>query len=338
MDENIRASYPKGTIMKHAACILALMALIVLQLSSATAQQYPARPITLIVPFAPGGPVDTIARPVAASMGKPLKQAVVIENVGGAGGNIGVARAAKAAPDGYTILIHHMGMSTSPALYKKLDFDPLADFEYIGLIGDSTSMLLARRDFPSKDLKDFIAYVKANKDKLSFASTGPAGGPPCALLFMNAIKTELLEVVFKSSALGMTELIAGRVDMMCDSVLTATPHVKAGKVKAIGATSKYRSPALPDLPTLDEQGLPGFELTNWMGLYAPKNAPRAATERLVAALQVSLSDPQLLAVLDKLYFKVATPEQATPAGLAQRLKSEIAKWGPILRNVAIQSN
>jgi tripartite-type tricarboxylate transporter receptor subunit TctC len=324
--------------MKQTAGILFALALSVLQLSSAGAQSYPAKPITLIVPFAPGGPVDTVARPLGAGMGKALKQTLLIENVGGAGGNIGVARAARAAPDGYTLLIHHMGMSTSPALYKKLDFDPLADFEYVGLAGESTSMLLARRDFPAKDLKEFIAYVKANRAKLSFASTGPAGGPPCALLFMNAIRTELLEVVFKSSALGMTELIAGRVDMMCDSVLTATPHVRAGKVKAIGATSKYRSAALPDLPTLHEQGLPGFELTNWMGVYAPKGTPRAATERLAAALQAALRDPEVLAVYDKLYFKVAAPGEATPAGLAQRLKSEIDRWGPILKNVAIQSN
>ena len=327
--------------MEYVTRILASIALIALQLagvSAATAQQYPARPVTLIVPFAPGGPVDTLARPLAASMAKALKQAVVIENVGGAGGNIGVTRGAKAAPDGYTLLIHHMGMATSPALYKKLDFDPLRDFEYIGLVGDSTSMLLARRDFPAKDLKEFIAYVKANKDKLSFASTGPAGGPPCALLFMNAIQTELLEVVFKSSALGMNELVAGRVDMMCDSVLTATPHVKAGKVKAIGATSKYRSSALPDVPTLDEQGLPGFELVNWMGVYAPKGTPGPVVDRLVSALQASLRDPDSLAVFGRLHFKVATPDQATPNGLSGRLRSEITKWGPILKNVTIQAN
>jgi tripartite-type tricarboxylate transporter receptor subunit TctC len=339
-DNTRQIHFRRATAMKFTR-VLAAIWVIALQLAgagAAAAQQYPARPITLIVPFAPGGPVDTLARPVAASMAKALKQAVVIENVGGAGGNIGVARGAKAAPDGYTLLIHHMGMATSPALYKKLDFNPLNDFEYIGLVGDSTSMLLARRDFPARNLKEFVAYVKANKDKLSFASTGPAGGPPCALLFMNAIQTELLEVVFKSSALGMNELVAGRVDMMCDSVLTATPHIKAGKVKAIGATSKYRSSALPDVPTLDEQGLPGFELVNWMGIYAPRNTPRPVVDRLAAALQAALRDPELLAILERLHFKVAAPEQATPAGLAQRLKSEIARWGPILKNVAIQSN
>ena len=297
---------------------------------------YPTRSITVIVPFAPGGPVDTLARPVAASMAKTLKQPLLVENVGGASGNIGVARAAKAAPDGYTLLVNHIGMATSPWLFRKLDFDPVADFETIGLIGDSTSMLVARRDFPANDLKEFIAYVKANKDKLNFGSTGPSGGPPCALLFMNAIQTPILEVVFKSSALGMTEVIAGRVDMMCDSVLTATPHIKAGKVKAIGATSKVRSRALPDVPTLEEQGLAGFELANWMGIYAPKNTPREARERLVAALQAALRDPELIAVFDRLDFKTASADQATPAGLALRLKSEIDKWGAVFKKAGVQ--
>ena len=327
--------------MKQARRIQALIVLILFQLmwvSSAAPQQYPNRPITLIVPFAPGGPVDTLARPVASSMAKSLRQTVIVDNIGGASGNIGVARAAKAAPDGYTVLIHHIGMSTSPALFRRLDYDPVADFETIGLIGDSTSMLVARRDFPANDLQGFVAYVKANKDKLTFASTGPSGGPPCALLFMNAIQTEILEVAYKSSALGMTELIAGRVDMMCDSVLTATPYIKAGRVKVIGATSKYRSRALPDVPTLEEQGLAGFELANWMGLYAPKNTPKEVRDRLVSALQASLRDPDLLGVLNRLDLKIATQEQATPAALAERLKSEIDKWGGIFRKAGVQPN
>jgi len=316
----------------------ALMAFQFMWTGIATAQQYPAKPITLIVPFAPGGPVDTLARPVANSMAAQLKQTLIIDNIGGASGNIGVARAAKAAPDGYTVLIHHIGMSTSPALFRKLDYDPLVDFETIGLIGDSTSLLLARRDFPTSDLPGFIAYVKANKDKLTFASTGPSGGPPCALLFMNAIQTEILEVVYKSTALGMTELIAGRVDMMCDSVLTATPYIKAGRVKVIGATSKYRSRALPDIPTLEEQGLTDFALANWMSLYVPRNTPKEAKDRLVSALQASLRDPELLAVLNRFDLKVATQEQATPAALAERLKSEIEKWGGIFRKAGVQLN
>ena len=327
--------------MKQATSIfvsMALMAYALTWVSSASAQHYPTRSITLIVPFAPGGPVDTLARPLAASMAKPLKQTLLIDNVGGASGNIGVTRAARAAPDGYTLLIHHIGMSTSPALFRKLDYDPLADFEYIGLVGDSTSMLLARRDFPGKDLPEVIAYVKANRDKLNFASTGPSGGPPCAQLFMSAIQTDILEVAFKSTALGMTELIAGRVDMMCDSVLTATPHIRAGKVRVIGATSRFRSRALPDVPTLAEQGLAGFELANWMGIYAPKNTPRDVRDRLVSALQASLRDPDLLAVLERLDFKVATQEQATPAALAERLKSEIEKWGAVFRKAGIQPN
>ena len=324
--------------MKQPWIIIASIAWAALSAAGAFAQVYPARPINLIVPFAPGGPVDTLARPVAATMAKSLKQGMLVENVGGASGNIGVAKAAKAPADGYTLLVHHIGMATSPWLFRKLDFDPVADFDPLGLIGDSTSMLVARRDFPAGDLQQFIAYVKTNRDKLSFASTGPSGGPPCAVLFMNAIQTDLLEVAFKSSALAMTELIAGRVDMMCDSVLTAAPHIKAGKVKVIGATSKYRSKALPDVPTLQEQGLAGFELANWMALYAPRGTPREAKDRLVSALQAALKDPELLGVLDRLDFKVAAPDQATPAGLADRLKSEIDKWGSVFRKAGIQPN
>lgn len=316
----------------------ALIALALLCIASAAAQHYPTRAITLIVPFAPGGPVDILARPLAAAMAKPLKQSMLIDNVGGASGHIGVTRVAKGAPDGYTLLIHHIGMSTSPSLFLKLDFDPIADFEYIGLVGDSTSMLLARRDFPGKDLPDIINYVKVNKDKLNFASTGPSGGPPCAQLFMSAIQTNILEVAYKSSALGMTELIAGRVDLMCDSVLTATPHIRAGKVRVIGATSKFRSRALPDVPTLAEQGLTGFELANWMGIYAPKATPREVRDRLVSALQAALRDPELLAVLERLDFKVATQGEATPAALAERLKFEMEKWAEVFKKAGIQPN
>ena len=320
--------------MKRLLLLLAALA----GASAASAQPYPAKPITLVVPFAPGGPADVVARPLALALGKFLKQTLVIENIGGAGGNIGVARVAHAAPDGYTLLAHHMGMATSPALYRNLDYDPLADFETIGQFGDTTSVLLARHDFPAHDLKEFIAYMKANKDKLTFANTGPGGAIHlCSLLFMNAVQIEILTVPYKSSGLAMNDLLAGRVDMMCDSVSTAAARIKAGKVKAIGGTSKYRANSLPDVPTLEEQGLAGFEITNWNGLYAPRRTPSAVIDRLVAALQASLRDPEFVATLSRLDYKIATPEQATPAGLRDRLKSEIDKWGTIIRKAAIQN-
>ncbi len=324
----------RGQVVKRLALLLAALAG-----APALPQQYPAKPLTLIVPFAAGGPADVVARPLAATLARYLAQPVVVENIGGAGGNIGAARVAKAAPDGYTLLSHHMGMSTSPALYRKLDYDPLTDFEYIGLFGDSTSMLLARRDFPATNLSEFISYMKAHKDKLTFANTGPGGAIHlCSLLFMNAVGTELLTVPYKSSGLAMNDLVAGRVDMMCDSVSTATVQIKAGRVKVIGATSKYRSPSLPEVPTLAEQGLAGFEITNWNALYAPKKTPRPVVDRLVAALHAALKDPEFVATLTRLDFKIATPEQATPEGLHDRLKSEIGKWGAIIRKAAIQTN
>lgn len=333
-------AYANGGIKMIAGVFSSLVAVLAAcWIAPLSAQGYPTRPITMIVPFAAGGPADGLSRTVAGAMGKHLKQTIVIENVGGASGNIGVARGAKATPDGYTILYNNIAMATAPLLYRNLDFNPLNDFEYISLIGASPNVLIARGDFPATTFKELLAYVKANQDKLTIADSGP-GGPSnlCALLFMAATGTRLTSVPYKGTAPAMNDLLGKQVDLLCDAAATATPQIKAGRVKAFGITGRSRLAYLPDLPTLDEQGLRGFEMMVWNALYAPKKTPQPVIDRLVSALQASLSDPNLLAYLDKAGSQAVSREQATPAVLQAHLKAEIDKWGPLIKKAGIVAN
>ena len=305
----------------------------------ASAQEYPAKPITMIVPFAAGGPSDILARNLAIAMGKELRQTIIISNIGGAGGNIGTARAAKAAPDGYTILLHNMGMALSPALFRKLEFDPLTDFEYIGLIGEAPSVLIARPNFPAKDFAELLAYLRASKGTVSFANSG-LGGPShlCGLLFMEATQTTLAMIPYKGSAPAMNDLFGGQVDLLCDSVASAIPPIRAGKVKVYGVTTRTRLRALPDVPTFAEQGLKGFELAVWSALFAPKRTPEPIINRLVAALQGAVRDADFRQSLDKLSYEAIPAERITPAALQAHLKAEIDKWGPIIKRAGLQAD
>ena len=303
----------------------------------AQVQNYPVKPITLIVPSAAGGPSDVLARTLGAAMTKRLNQPILVENVGGAGGNIGVLRAARAAPDGYTIMMQNIGMALSTSLYRKLDYDPLADFDYIGIVALGSMALIARANFPAKDFGEFITYVKANKERLSFANSG-IGGPShlCGLLFTSAIGVQLLNVPYKGTGPAMNDLVGGQVDISCDSVSTAAPQIKSGKIRALGVTGKARATLLPDLPTLDEQGLKGFEMTTWQAMYAPKRLPSAVRDRLVEGLQGALRDSDFGATLvGKLGIEPASAEAATPAALQAHLKAEIDKWGPLIRKAGV---
>ena len=235
--------------------------------AAASAQTFPAKPVNMVIPFAAGGPTDTLGRNLGVAWGKLLKQTVIVENVGGAGGNIGVTRIARAAPDGYNILLHHIGMSTSPALYRKLDYDPLNDFEYIGLVADVPMTLIARANFPAKDFTEFLAYIKANKAKLSLANAGlGAASHLCGLLFMSAIQTDFTTVPYKGTGPAMNDLLGGQVDFMCDQTTNTTGQIKGGKVKVYGVTSLARVASLPEVPTLNEQGMKGFEVAVWHGV------------------------------------------------------------------------
>lgn len=300
--------------------------------AAAHAQEYPSKTITMVVPFAAGGPTDTVARLVAQSMGVKLKQQIIVENVGGAGGTIGAARAAKSAPDGYTIFLHHIGQSTAPALYRKLTYNAIDSFEPIGLVTDVPMTLVARKDFPAKDFKELLAYVKANKEKVTYANAGLGSASHlCGMLFMTAIETDLTTVPYKGTGPAMNDLLGGQVDFMCDQTTNTTGQIKAGKVKVYGVTTKTRVASLPDVPTLNEAGLPGFEVAVWHGLYAPQGTPKAIIDTLAGALQVALKDPMVKQRFGDLGTEPVAESRAKPEALKAHLKAEVDKWAPIIK-------
>ncbi|MEA2975371.1 MAG: hypothetical protein QOF19_891 [Alphaproteobacteria bacterium] len=261
----------------------------------ALGQEYPSRPITLVVPFSAGGPGDVIARLLGSSMSATLKQPLVIENVVGAGGTIGTNRVAKAAPDGYTLLLMHVGQATAPALYAKLPFDPVGDFAPIGMVTDVPMILVARPNFPAKDLKELVAYVRAQGDKLTYGNVGLGSASHlCGLMFMSAIETRLTAVYYKGGGPALNDVIAGHIDIYCDPATGPTPYIQAGTIPGYAITGKQRVPTLPNLPTSAEAGVPAFDVTTWYGMYAPRDTPKPIVDALVDALQKALKDPALI--------------------------------------------
>lgn len=322
--------------MMHRIMRSLVAALLLLGVLSAQAQQYPAKVITIIVPFAAGGPSDTIARLTAQTMGTALKATMIVENVPGAGGTIGAARLTQAKPDGYTLFIHHIGHATAPALYRKLSYDAMRDFDPVGLINDGAMTFVARKDFPAKDLKELLAYVAANKDKVNMANAGVGSASHlCGMLFMSAINTDLTTVPYKGTGPAMNDLLGGQVDFMCDQTTNTTSHIKAGKVKVYGVTTAKRIGSMPEVPTMNEAGLPNFTVTVWHALYAPKGTPKAIVDQLSQALQVALKDPTLGQRFADLGSEPVSQERATPEALRVQLKSEIDKWGPIIKKAGI---
>ena len=307
--------------------------------TSAQAQTFPTRTVTVVVPFAAGGPTDTLARSLAQAMGTQLKQTVVIENVGGAGGTIGVARIAKASHDGYNLLLHHIGMSTAPFLYRTLPFKVTEDFAPIGLVADVPMTLIARSNFPPASFKELLPYLKANKDKVTYANAGlGAASHLCGMLFMSAIQAEFITVPYKGTGPAMNDLLGGQVDLMCDQTTNTTNQIKSGKVKVYGVTTKARVPALKDVPTLDEQGLKSFEVEVWHGLYAPKGTPQPVIDTLVRVLQIALTDPKLKTLLADLGTEPVAQNRATPAALASHLKAELEKWGALIKAAGVYAD
>jgi len=312
---------------------LSVIALAMLALSGAAqAQQYPTRNVTMVVPFAAGGPTDTVARVVAQAMGKPMGQTVIVENKPSAGGILAPEQVKNARPDGYTILIHHIGMATIPTLYRQLRFNPLTDFEYIGLINEVPMTIVAKPTMPAKDFKEFLAYIKANEDKVTYANAGiGAASHLCGMLFMNAIQTDFLTVPYKGTGPAMNDLLGGQVDFMCDQTTSTTSQIKGGKIKVYGVTSAKRVPSLPDIPTLQEQGLKGADVGIWHGLYAPKGTPKPVLDKLVSSLQAALREPDVQQRFTDLGAVTFPPDKQTPAALQAHLKSEIDKWAPLIK-------
>ena len=305
----------------------------------AQAQQYPSKTVNIIVPFAAGGPTDTVARVMAQAMAKPLGGQIIVENKPGAGGTVAAEYTAKAAPDGYTVLLHHIGMSTAPALYRTLRFNPLESFEHIGLINDVPMTLVAKPGFPAKDFRELLAHVKANRDKVSYANAGIGSASHlCGMLFMSAIETDLTTVPYKGTGPAMNDLIGGQVDFMCDQTTNTTGQIRAGKIKAYGVTSRTRVPSLKDIPTLDEQGLKGFEVGVWHGFYAPKGTPKPVVDKLVAALQEALKDPTVKTRFNDLGTDPIALDKATPAAHRNHLKAEIDKWTPLIKKAGVYAD
>ena len=300
---------------------------------------FPDRPISLVVPFAAGGPTDVVARLIAIPMSKALGQTVLVENAAGAGGTIAAAKVARSAPNGYTLFLHHMGMSTAPALYKKLSFDPLKDFEYIGQVVDVPMTLLARKDFAPNNFKELQTYLKANPGKVSLANAGlGAVSHLCGLLLMSQLEVELNTIPYKGTGPAMNDLLGGQVDLMCDQSTQTVPLIKDGRVKVYGVTSLTRLSALPNVPTLNEQGLKGFEVKVWHGMYAPKGTPAPALEKINAALRVAMQDPVVKQRLADLSSDIPSSEKMTPAGLKNHLEAEINKWAPVIKKAGVYAD
>ena len=300
---------------------------------------FPAKPVTVVVPFSAGGPTDVVARLIGVPMGKALGQTVIIDNALGAGGTIAAAKVARAAPDGYTIFLHHMGMSTAPALYRKLSFDPLKDFEYIGQVVDVPMTLLGRKDLPANNFKELQAYVKANGNKVTLANAGlGAVSHLCGLLFMSQMGVELTTVPYKGTGPAMNDLLGGQVDLLCDQTTQTVPFIKDGRIKVYGVTTHNRLASLPDVPTLDEQGLKGFEVKVWHGMYAPKGTPKEVIDKLNAALKTAMADPMVTRRLAELSSDIPSADKMTPEGLRSHLQAEIAKWGPVIKKAGIYAD
>jgi len=313
---------------------LVLAALVATTAASAWAE-YPDKPVTIVVPFAAGGPTDKVARDLAEALRKPLGgQSIVIENIGGAGGTLGAARVAKAGNDGYTLLLHHIGISTAPALYRKMAYDTLNDFEYIGMVNEVPMTLIGKPSLPATNYAELVKWMNANKGKINLANAGlGAASHLCGLLFQSSVKIAMQTVPYKGTGPAMTDLLGGQVDLMCDQTTNTSSQIAAGAVRAYAVTTEHRlsTPALKNLPTLDESGLKGFNVTIWHGMYAPKGTPKPVVDKINAALRVALKDPEFVKREEALGAVIVTDARLDGAEHKKFVAAEIAKWGPIIK-------
>ena len=306
---------------------------------AALAQGYPTQPVTIVVPFAAGGPTDTVTRLVAQAMSADLGQQVVVQNVGGAGGTLGAGQVATAPNDGYTLLLHHIGMSTAPTLYRSLPYDPTTDFAPIGLVTAVPMTIVARKDFEPARLDDLITHIKAKGEDITYANAGIGSASQlCGMLLMNALDTQMTTVPYQGTGPAMTDLLGGQIDMMCDQTTNTTSQIKAGEIKAYAATTPERIAALPDVPTASEGGLAGFEIAIWHALYAPAGTDPAIIARLEQSLKAALADETVAARFAELGTYPVTPEEATPAALAETLNSQISLWKGIIEAAGVYAD
>jgi tripartite-type tricarboxylate transporter receptor subunit TctC len=310
---------------------------------AAQAADFPGdRPITIIVPFAAGGPTDRVARDLAEALRKPLGNvSILIDNAGGGGGSIGANKVARAAPDGHTLLLHHISMATMPTLVRNLPFNVETDFEYLGMISDVPMAVIARPTLPASNFKELMAWIAQNKGKINLGNAGVGSAAHlCGLLFQNALKVDMTPVAYKGTGPAMIDLMGGQIDLMCDQTTNNTGQIEARKVKAYAVTTAQRltTPALKDLPTLQEAGLTGFEVTVWQGLYAPKGTPADVQKKLNDALKLVLKDPEFIKKQEALGAVVVTDKRMEPAEHKKFVAAEIARWSPIIKAAGVYAD
>jgi tripartite-type tricarboxylate transporter receptor subunit TctC len=318
----------------------ALVAVLLAGVPGGEAQQvYPTRPITVVVPAAAGGPTDTVARLIAEPMGRALGQQIVVENVGGAGGTIGVGRVAKAGNDGYTLLVWHIGQSTAPSLYDNLRYDVFNDFDPIGRITDVPMTIVGKTSLPPKDVAELITWLRERQDQVTYAHAGIGSAAHlCGLMLMSALNIKMNAVVYRGTGPAMNDLVGGQFDVMCDQTTGTANQIKAGTIKGFAATTKTRIPLLAELPTLDEAGVKGFEVAAWHALWGPKGLPKEVVEKLTAALQGALREPVVIERMAGLATVPVAQDLATPAALQAQLEAEVAKWGAVIRAAGVKAN
>ncbi len=304
----------------------------------AQAQSYPTKPITMIVPFAAGGPTDALARVLTQKMGEKLGQQIIVENVGGAGGTIGVNKAAKATPDGYTLLFTHMGtLAVNIALYKSLPYDSLKDLEPIGMGGTNPMVLVVKKDLPVKNFAEFMTYVKANQKKAQYGMAGIGSASHLGGLMLNSMmKVDVLEIPYKGTGPALNDLVSGQFDYMVDQAVNVLAQINGGNIRALGVSTKKKLAQLPDVPTIDGSGLPGYEVTIWNAFFAPKAVPKDVIAKVNKALVDTLADPAIVKRLTELAVDLPTAAEATPEALTAQLKASIDLWVPTVRAAGIK--
>ena len=310
---------------------------------SAQAADFPIKDkvVTIVVPFVAGGPTDRVARDLAEALRKPLGTTVVVDNAAGAGGSIGANKVAKANADGYTLLLHHVGMATMPTLVRNIPFKVESDFEYLGMVNDVPMTLIAKPTLPASNYKELNGWIAQNKGKINLGNAGIGSASHlCGLLFQTAMKTDMTAVPYKGTAPAMTDLIGGQIDLMCDQTTNTSSQIEAKKVKAFAVTTNKRltTAALKDLPTLQESGLKDFEVTIWHGLYAPKGTPADVQKKLNDALKVALKDPDFIKKQEGLGAVVVTDKRIEAAEHKKFVASEIAKWSPIIKAAGVYAD
>ena len=330
----LRRSLLTGALAACAALVASTMA------GTSFAQgSYPSKPVTLIVPAAAGGPTDTVARLIAESMTKTFGQTVVVENVSGAGGTIGMAKVARAAPDGYTIAVWHIAQATAPALYDGLKYDVVGDFDHLGRITDVPMTLVSKAGLPAKDIAEIVAWMKATQGKATYGHAGIGSASHlCMLILMKELGIKMEGVGYRGTGPAMNDLISGTFDVMCDQTTNTTGHIKDGRIKGHAVTTKARVPSVPDLPTLDGGALPGFEVSAWHALWAPKGLPKDVTDKLVAALKAALKDPKVKERFAGLGTEPVAETQVSPEALKTYLESEVKRWDAVIKAAGVKAS